>query len=117
MRWISDSQQRPWFKPWDFSEEQMSYDPLDSQSDPFKPPALSTQVFCLHCCQEYESYLIEWRIETAADGSPHGFWCCPTPDCDGRGFGFDIFPIDPDYRDEDGELMWVQDEEEDGEDP
>ena len=30
----------------------------------------------------------------------------------GRGFGFDIFPVDPDYRDENGEKMWVADDEE-----
>lgn len=89
----------------------MNYDPLDSDNDPFKPPTIPTQVFCLHCRQEYDSYLIEWRIETTADGSPQGFWCCPMPGCDGRGFGFDIFPTDPDYRDENGEPMWVEDEE------
>ena len=93
----------------------MSYDPLDPDRDCFKPPAIPTQVFCLHCQQEYDSYLIEWRLETSTDGSAHGFWCCPMPDCDGRGFGFDIFPIDPDYRNEDGEPMWVEDEEEEEE--
>ena len=59
--------------------------------------------------QEYESYLIEWRVFTNADGSEHGFWCCPIPGCDGKGFGFDIFPTDPDYFDED--LRWVRDDE------
>ena len=78
-------------------------------SDPFKPPAISTPVGCLHCGQEYDSYLIEWRIETTHDGKQAGFWCCPTPDCGGRGFGFDILPLDPEYRDERG--GWVSDEE------
>ena len=78
----------------------MSYDPLDSQADPFRPPELSVEVSCLHCGLEYDSYLIEWRVETTVDGSQHGFWCCPTPGCDGRGFGFDILPTDPNYRDE-----------------
>jgi hypothetical protein len=27
------------------------------------------------------------------------------------GFGFDIFPVDPEYRDENGELMWCSDDE------
>jgi len=89
----------------------MSYDPLDSDADPFKPPTAPTEVQCLHCGKEYESYLIEWRIEPGADGSPHGFWCCPTPGCDGRGFGFDILPTDPRYRDEHG--GWVGDDEDD----
>lgn len=82
------------------------YDPLDSAGDPFRPPAVSTIVHCIHCNEEYDSYRIEWRIETNSDGQPHGFWCCPIENCDGKGFGFDIFPIDPEYRGEDGEKMW-----------
>jgi hypothetical protein len=89
------------------------YDPLDSQADPFRPPAIPTLVGCLHCGEEYDSYRIEWRVEQDRDGRPHGFWCCPIDGCDGRGFGFDIFPVDPDYRDENGERMWVEDEGED----
>lgn len=32
-------------------------------------------------------------------GDPHldGFWMCPTPNCGGAGFTFDIFPTDPDH--------------------
>jgi len=93
----------------------MTYDPLDAQADPFRPPAVPTSVECLHCGQEYDSCLIEWRVEALADGCQHGFWCCPTPGCDGRGFGFDILPTDPEYRDERG--GWVMDDEgEDDED-
>ena len=88
----------------------MPYDPLDAQADPFKPPETPVEVSCLHCGKEYESYLIEWRVLTSAAGEPHGFWCCPTPGCDGKGFGFDIFPTDPHYQDERG--GWVYDEEE-----
>ena len=86
----------------------MTYNPLDPDRDPFRPPAIPTEVGCLHCGQEYESYLIEWRVETGADGTPHGFWCCPTPGCSGVGFGFDILPTDPDYQDERG--GWVRDD-------
>jgi hypothetical protein len=85
-------------------------DPTDPAGDPFGPPAIPTEVGCLHCQEEYESYLIEWRVEPDHTGRPHGFWCCPTPGCGGRGFGFDIFPTDPDYRGEDGEPMWVSDD-------
>ena len=35
----------------------------------------------------------------------------PHPGCDGKGFGFDIFPLDPDYRDENGDEMWVHGDE------
>ena len=85
------------------------------ETDPYRPPAIPTEVCCLHCGQEYESYLIQWREETDDRGHLHGFWCCPTPGCDGKGFGFDIFPTDPEYRGADGEPMWftVDDDEED----
>src|SRR5262245_14136751 len=88
------------------------YNPLDPDSDPFRPPAIPTLVGCLHCGQEYESFLIEWRIETGIDNKPHGYWCCPTEGCDGRGFGFDILPIDPTYQDERSGWMHDGDDEE-----
>lgn len=94
----------------------MSDDPLDPASDPFKPPAIPTAVSCLHCGEEFDSYLIEWRVETGKSGTPMGFWCCPTPGCDGKGFGFDIFPLDPDYLDENGDRMWSSDEDEEDDD-
>jgi hypothetical protein len=36
------------------------------------------------------------RVVGAKDGFP-GFWMCPTSNCDGAGFTFDIFPTDPDH--------------------
>jgi hypothetical protein len=94
----------------------MSDNPLDPDTDPFKPPAIPTVVSCLHCGEEFDSYLIEWRVENGKNGSEMGFWCCPTPGCDGKGFGFDIFPLDPEYRDENGDRMWSSDDEEDEDD-
>ena len=91
----------------------MSYDPLDPDGDCFKPPPVPTEVHCLHCHEEYDSYLIEWRVETDHDGKKHGFWCCPTPGCDGKGFGFDIFPTDPEYQGDNG--GWFSDDGEEGE--
>lgn len=87
------------------------YDPLDPDADYFHPPSISTLVGCLHCGEEYDSYRIVWRIETDADGNPHGFWCCPIEGCDGKGFGFDIHPVDSDYIDPDGRDIgvWVED--------
>ena len=86
----------------------------DPDSDPFRPPAVATEVGCLHCGREYDSYLIEWREELGENREALGFWCCPTPGCDGKGFGFDILPTDPDYQDEHG--GWVSfDEDEDEE--
>jgi len=89
----------------------MTDNPLDPAGDPFGPPEVSVEVACLHCGQQYDSYLIEWRIETDAEGQQHGFWCCPTPGCGGMGFGFDILPTDPNYRDERG--GWVHCDDED----
>jgi hypothetical protein len=91
----------------------MSHNPLDPSGDPFGPPEISCEVECLHCGQQYQSYLIEWRIETDAEGNQHGFWCCPTPGCGGVGFGFDILPTDPNYHDERG--GWVYDDDDDEE--
>jgi hypothetical protein len=94
----------------------MAHEYLNPENDPFGPPAISTIVHCIHCGEEYDSYRIEWRIERDPDGKEHGFWCCPMPLCDGKGFGFDIFPVDPEYRDENGELMWCSDDDEFSED-
>ncbi len=82
----------------------------DPNSDPFHPPTVPVEVHCIHCGQEYESYLIHWE-EFDTESGRQGFWCCPTPGCDGKGFGFDIFPTDPDYVDEHGNKMWHDDEE------
>jgi hypothetical protein len=91
----------------------MNDHPLDPQADPFHPPEIPVEVHCLHCDREYDSYLIEWRESISAEGQRQGFWCCPTPGCDGLGFGFDILPTDPNYQDERG--GWVSDDEEDDE--
>ncbi|HKQ49055.1 MAG TPA: hypothetical protein VJZ71_13375 [Phycisphaerae bacterium] len=82
----------------------------DSESDPFHPPKVPVRVQCIHCDPEYVSDQIEWVVMETAEG-PQGFWCCPMPGCDGKSFGFDIFPTDPQYRDEHGNLMWHEDEE------
>ena len=34
------------------------------------PPAIPVQVGCLHCGQDYDRYLIEWRVQTTPAG-PH----------------------------------------------
>lgn len=92
----------------------MSDNPLDPSGDPFGPPEVSIEVACLHCGEEYQSSLIQRRIESDADGNQCGFWCCPMPDCGGRGFGFDIFPTDPNYHDERGGWVDCDDEYDDG---
>ena len=90
--------------------------PHDPNSDPFRPPEIPTEVGCLHCQQVYESYLIEWREQVGPDGEMRGFWCCPTPGCDGAGFGFDILPTDPEYQDERGDWAHADDNDDDEDD-
>lgn len=71
---------------------------------------MNTMVCCLHCNQEYDGYKIHW-IKVASWGAAGGYWACPTPGCDGRGFCFDIWPTDPEWRDEHGNKVWFDDEE------
>lgn len=50
------------------------------------------------------------RIIGDPDGMD-GFWMCPTPNCSGAGFTFDIFPTDPDHPANEG-WHWDDDSEE-----
>jgi hypothetical protein len=87
----------------------------DSSHDPFAPPKTPCEVQCVHCGESYESWHIEWRDEPDA-AVTGGAWCCPTPGCDGVGFGFDIFPVDPAWTDENGEHLIAQFDEDDEDD-
>lgn len=87
--------------------------PADEEDDrgTFAPPLVPVQVCCLHCGQEYDSSLMEKkRIPELGEG---WHWVCPTPGCGAAGFGFDILPTDPEYRDEHGG-GWVEEEDYDG---
>lgn len=88
--------------------------PPEAWEDCFHPPSISTLVHCIHCNEEYDSWRIEWREFVREDGTTHGFWCCPIEGCGGAGFGFDIFPVDPNYIDPDGRDMgeWVETDDE-----
>jgi hypothetical protein len=87
---------------------------LEPCEDGMHPPDVPTEVFCLHCQKVYESYLIEWRVRTYHDGQRRGFWSCPMPDCDGVGFGIDIFPTDPEAQNDRGFVWCNDDDEEEG---
>ncbi|MEM6313076.1 MAG: hypothetical protein AAF743_03270 [Planctomycetota bacterium] len=81
--------------------------------DGFQPPEEPTEVGCLHCGEVFESYMM---VRRPIDGMEGEHWCCPTPGCTGIGFGFDIFPTDPDWVDPEGRLQIIHDDdEEDGE--
>lgn len=66
-------------------------------SDAFSPPAQPCECFCLHCGRTFMSSRM-WlqRVRGARDGFA-GFWMCPTPNCGGKGFTFDIFPTDANH--------------------
>lgn len=94
-------------------------DPGDDRRDPMAPPEVPCECWCMHCNRTFMSDKI-WFQKVIGDPSGFdGFWMCPTPNCDGAGFTFDIFPTDPahpanegwHYFDDEGE----DDEEQDGE--
>src|SRR5438034_2307138 len=70
---------------------------FDPRTDPMAPPAEPCECYCLHCGRTFLSDGMWFqRVINASDGFP-GFWMCPTPNCSGAGFCFDIFPTDPDH--------------------
>jgi hypothetical protein len=85
--------------------------PTEPDDAPFAPPRENIEVGCLHCGQAYDSYRIELRDEAGPGGKPA--WCCPIPGCSGLGFGFDIFPTDPNWVDPTGQLHIVVSDDED----
>jgi antitoxin HicB len=89
--------------------------PPEALRDPMRPPKESTLVHCIHCDEEYDSWRMVYRVSVGHDGKVHGFWCCAMPGCDGAGFQFDIFPVDPNYIAEDGQPQgeWVDCDERD----
>ncbi len=63
--------------------------------DGFSPPAEPCECYCLHCGRTFGSEGI-WlqRFVNPSSESMKGYWMCPTPNCGGMGFTFDIFPTD-----------------------
>lgn len=87
----------------------------EARRDPMGPPAEPCECFCLHCQRTFMSDQIWFqRVIGAKDGFP-GFWMCPTPNCDGAGFTFDIFPTDPSHPANEGWHSTDEGEEEEGE--
>jgi hypothetical protein len=86
-------------------------DPADMMS----PPKVPCECYCLHCNRTFMSDAIWFqRVINARDGF-QGFWMCPTPNCGGAGFTFDIFPTDPAHPANAGWHYFDDDEEEDDE--
>jgi hypothetical protein len=104
--------------PGDGREEHTRWDANDPrrQKDCFAPPTEPCECHCLHCGRTFMSDQI-WlqRVVGGRDGF-EGFWMCPTPNCGGAGFTFDIFPTDPDHPANEGWHDADDDEDDLGED-
>jgi hypothetical protein len=78
--------------------------------DPLGPPEVPCECFCLHCRRTFMSDKMWFqRVIGSRDGFD-GFWMCPTPNCSGAGFEFDIFPTDPNHPSNEG---WIEVDDED----
>ena len=78
------------------------------------PPREACECFCLHCRRVFMSDRMWFqKVINARDGF-EGFWMCPTNNCSGAGFTFDIFPTDPDHPANEGwhDCSEFEDEEE-----
>src|SRR3954463_6479144 len=79
------------------------------QKDQFAPPQESCECYCLHCHRVFMSDQIWFQKVIGDKNGFEGFWMCPTPNCGGAGFTFDIFPTDPNHPANAG---WCDDEDE-----
>src|SRR5207247_6787950 len=93
---------------WDADDERR-------QKDCFAPPQEPCECYCLHCGRTFMSDQIWFQRIIGDPMGLDGFWMCPTPNCSGAGFTFDIFPTDPTHPANEG---WCYDDgdEEEGED-
>jgi hypothetical protein len=67
------------------------------QKDQFSPPMEPCECYCLHCNRVFMSDEIWFQRVIGDKNGFEGFWMCPTPNCGGAGFTFDIFPTDPNH--------------------
>lgn len=97
-------------------EEHERWDANDPrrQHDQMAPPQEPCESYCLHCGRTFMSDQM-WlqRVIGARDGF-EGFWMCPTPNCGGAGFTFDIFPTDPHHPANQG-WTYLDDDDDDSE--
>jgi hypothetical protein len=98
--------------------------PTPPKDDPMGPPAEPCECWCMHCNRTFMSDRIWFQRVIGDPDGFEGFWMCPTPNCGGAGFTFDIFPTDPDHPanegwhsfDEEGDAGEDADAEEDEDD-
>jgi hypothetical protein len=85
------------------------------RKDCFAPPQQACECECLHCGRRFMSDQIWYQKVIGDDENELGFWMCPTPNCGGAGFTFDIFPTDPDHPANAGWQSFDGDEDEEWE--
>ena len=83
----------------------------DDGRDHFAPPREPCECYCLHCRRVFMSSEI-WFQRIIGDPFLDGFWMCPTPNCGGAGFTFDIFPTDPNHPANEGWCDFDEDADE-----
>jgi hypothetical protein len=98
--------------PHDDSGKRCENPAADPMNDALAPPREPCECYCLHCNRVFMSHQMWFqRVINARDGFD-GFWMCPTPNCDGAGFQFDIFPTDPAHPANEGWVEFGEDDEE-----
>ncbi len=69
----------------------------ESADDPMGPPKEPCECWCMHCNRTFMSTEMWFQRVVGDPQGFKGFWMCPTPNCGGAGFCFDVFPTDPDH--------------------
>jgi hypothetical protein len=96
---------------WDADDERR-------QEDCFAPPKDPVECYCLHCQRTFMSDQMWFqRIIGRGKGELDGFWMCPTNNCSGAGFTFDIFPTDPTHPANSGWTYFDTDDDDEEYDP
>ena len=85
--------------------------PPGRDRDPMGPPEEPCECWCMHCHRTFMSTGIWFQRVVGDPDGFDGFWMCPTPNCSGAGFTFDIFPTDPDHPANEG---WHSSDGDDG---
>jgi hypothetical protein len=102
----------------DSEDEPEAWDANDArrQDDQMAPPMEPCECYCLHCQRVFMSDQMWFqKVVNSKDGFK-GFWMCPTPNCSGAGFTFDIFPTDDNHPANANWEYWDDDEELDEQD-
>jgi hypothetical protein len=68
---------------------------LSDPNDSMSPPKDPCECWCMCCRRTFMSTQMWFQRVLNDPAGFNGFWMCPTPNCGGAGFTFDIFPTDP----------------------